>query len=73
MTEGTDELYTGGKITVEANHSNGNENCAEGDAERHEAITATGVNIFIQRAAGRTPTTWSSPIPAAPTPTAIIR
>lgn len=67
--EGTDELYTGG-VTVEANHSNGNENCAEGMLRIRQPPQ---VEHFHSTAAGRTPTTWSSPIPAAPTPTAIIR
>lgn len=47
--EGTDELYTGG-VTVEANHSNGNENCAEGDAA-HKATATGGTFSFNGRRA----------------------
>ena len=36
--EGTDALYIG-DVTVEANHSNGNENCSEEDAEHHKTAT----------------------------------
>ena len=47
--EDTDELYTGG-VTVEANHSNGNENCAEGDAA-HKATATGGTFSFNGRRA----------------------
>ena len=47
--EGTDELYTGG-VTVEANHSNGNENCTEGDAA-HKATATGGTFSFNGRRA----------------------
>ena len=36
--EGTDALYIG-DVTVEANHSNGNENCSEEDAAHHKTAT----------------------------------
>ena len=48
----TDELYTG-SVTVEANHSNGNENCTEGDAAHK---TTASMEILNSQAAGRTPT-----------------
>ena len=47
--EGTDELYTGG-VTVEANHSNGNENCTEGDAA-HKKTATDGTFKFTGRRA----------------------
>lgn len=45
----TDELYTG-SVTVEANHSNGNENCTEGDAA-HKATATGGTFSFNGRRA----------------------
>lgn len=45
----TDELYTG-SVTVEANHSNGNENCTEGDAA-HKATVTGGTFSFNGRRA----------------------
>ncbi len=42
--EDTDELYTGG-VTVEANHSNGNENCSEG-VDAHKTNTQSGTFKF---------------------------
>lgn len=45
----TDALYTGG-VTVEANHSNGNENCTEGDAA-HKATATGGTFSFNGRRA----------------------
>lgn len=45
----TDELYTG-SVTVEANHSNGNENCTEGDAA-HKATSTGGTFSFNGRRA----------------------
>lgn len=47
--EDTDELYTGG-VTVEANHSNGNENCSEGDAA-HKKTATDGTFKFTGRRA----------------------
>ena len=47
--EGTDELYKDG-VTVEANHSNGNENCTEGDAA-HKTTATDGVFSFTGRRA----------------------
>lgn len=47
--EDTDELYTGG-VTVEANHSNGNENCTEGDAA-HKTTATDGTFSFNGRRA----------------------
>ena len=44
-----DELYTG-SVTVEANHSNGNENCTEGDAA-HKATATGGTFSFNGRRA----------------------
>ena len=45
--EDTDELYTGG-VTVEANHSNGNENCSEG-VDAHKTNTQSGTFKFTGR------------------------
>lgn len=45
----TDVLYTG-SVTVEANHSNGNENCTEGDAA-HKATATGGTFSFNGRRA----------------------
>ena len=45
----TDELYTG-DVTVEANHSNGNENCTEGDAA-HKTTASNGNFEFTGRRA----------------------
>lgn len=47
--EDTDELYTGG-VTVEANHSNGNENCSEG-VDAHKTNTQSGTFKFTGRRA----------------------
>lgn len=47
--EGTDALYSG-SVTVEANHSNGNENCTEGDAA-HKTTATDGVFSFTGRRA----------------------
>ena len=47
--EGTDQLYTG-DVAVEANHSNGNENCTEGDAA-HKATATGGTFSFNGRRA----------------------
>lgn len=47
--EGTDELYTG-SVTVEANHSNGNENCSEG-ADAHKKTIQDGTFNFPGRRA----------------------
>lgn len=45
----TDELYTG-SVTVEANHSNGNENCTEEDAA-HKTTASDGTFEFTGRRA----------------------
>ena len=47
--EDTDELYTG-DVTVEANHSNGNENCTEEDAA-HKTTASNGTFKFTGRRA----------------------
>ena len=47
--EGTDALYIG-DVTVEANHSNGNENCTEGDAA-HKKTATDGKFTFTGRRA----------------------
>lgn len=47
--EDTDALYTG-SVTVEANHSNGNENCTEGDAA-HKTTVSDGKFKFTGRRA----------------------
>ena len=47
--EDTDELYTGG-VMVEANHSNGNENCSEG-VDAHKTNTQSGTFKFTGRRA----------------------
>lgn len=47
--EDKDELYTGG-VTVEANHSNGNDNCTEG-ADAHKKTVANGTFTFTGRRA----------------------
>ncbi|MFR5092383.1 MAG: hypothetical protein ACLTDR_10670 [Adlercreutzia equolifaciens] len=47
--EGTDELCTD-SVTVEANHSNGNENCTEGDAA-HKKTATDGKFTFTGRRA----------------------
>lgn len=47
--EGTDALYTD-SVTVEANHSNGNENCTEGDAA-HKTTVTDGTFEFTGRRA----------------------
>ena len=55
----TDELYTGG-VTVEANHSNGNENCTEGDAA-HKATATGGTFSFNGRRADTYHVTVTNP------------
>lgn len=50
--EDTDALYTG-SVTVEANHSNGNENCTEGMLRMRQPSQMEHLN---SQAAGRTPT-----------------
>lgn len=57
--EGTDELYTGG-VTVEANHSNGNENCTEGDAA-HKTTASDGKFEFKGRRADTYHVTVTNP------------
>lgn len=47
--EDTDALYTG-SVAVEANHSNGNENCTEGDAA-HKTTASDGTFQFTGRRA----------------------
>ena len=47
--EDTDTLYTG-SVTVEANHSNGNTNCSEGDAA-HKTTASDGTFTFTGRRA----------------------
>lgn len=47
--EDKDELYTGG-VTVEANHSNGNDNCTEG-ADAHKKTATNGTFTFTGRRA----------------------
>lgn len=47
--EDKDELYTGG-VTVEANHSNGNDNCTEG-ADVHKKTVTNGTFTFTGRRA----------------------
>lgn len=47
--EDKDELYTGG-VTVEANHSNGNDNCTEG-ADAHKKTVTNGTFTFTGRRA----------------------
>lgn len=55
----TDELYTG-SVTVEANHSNGNENCTEGDAA-HKATATGGTFSFNGRRADTYHVTVTNP------------
>ena len=55
----TDELYTG-SVTVEANHSNGNENCTEGDAA-HKATASNGNFKFTGRRADTYHVTVTNP------------
>lgn len=57
--EGTDALYTG-SVTVEANHSNGNENCSEGDAA-HKTTTQNGTFEFTGRRADTYHVTVTNP------------
>ena len=57
--EGTDELYTG-DVTVEVNHSNGNENCTEGDAA-HKATVSDGTFKFTGRRADTYHVTVTNP------------
>ena len=57
--KGTDELYTG-SVTVEANHSNGNENCTEGDAA-HKTIASDGKFKFTGRRADTYHVTVTNP------------
>ena len=55
----TDELYTG-SVTVEANHSNGNENCTEGDAA-HKTTATDGTFEFTGRRADTYHVTVTNP------------
>ena len=57
--EGADALYTG-SVTVEANHSNGNENCSEGDAA-HKTTTQNGTFKFTGRRADTYHVTVTNP------------
>ena len=57
--ESTDELYTG-EVAVEANHSNGNENCSEGDAA-HKTTTQNGTFKFTGRRADTYHVTVTNP------------
>lgn len=57
--ESTDELYTG-DVTVEANHSNGNENCSEGEAA-HKTTTQNGTFKFTGRRADTYHVTVTNP------------
>lgn len=57
--ESTDELYTG-DVTVEANHSNGNENCSEGEAA-HKTTTQNGTFKFTGRRADTYHVTVANP------------
>ena len=57
--EGTDELYTGG-VTVEANHSNGNQNCTEGDTA-HKTTATDGTFSFTGRRADTYHVTVTNP------------
>lgn len=55
----TDELYTG-SVTVEANHSNGNENCTEGDPA-HKTTASNGKFEFTGRRADTYHVTVTNP------------
>lgn len=55
----TDELYTG-SVTVEANHSNGNENCSE-VADAHKTTTQNGTFKFTGRRADTYHVTVTNP------------
>ena len=55
----TDELYTG-SVTVEANHSNGNENCSEG-TDAHKTTTQNGTFEFSGRRADTYHVTVTNP------------
>lgn len=55
----TDELYTD-SVTVEANHSNGNENCTEGDPA-HKTIASNGKFEFTGRRADTYHVTVTNP------------
>lgn len=57
--EGTDALYTG-SVTVGANHSNGNENCTEGD-DAHKTTTQNGTFNFTGRRADTYHVTVTNP------------
>ena len=57
--EGTDALYTG-SVTVEANHSNGNKNCTEGDAA-HKTTVSDGTFKFTGRRADTYHVTVTNP------------
>lgn len=57
--EGTDALYTD-SVTVEANHSNGNENCSEGEAA-HKTTTQNGTFKFTGRRADTYHVTVTNP------------
>lgn len=57
--EGTDALYTG-SVAVEANHSNGNANCTEGDAA-HKKTATDGKFTFTGRRADTYHVTVTNP------------
>ena len=57
--DGTDALYTG-SVTVEANHSSGNENCSEG-ADAHKTTTQNGTFQFTGRRADTYHVTVTNP------------
>lgn len=57
--EDTDVLYTG-SVTVEANHSNGNETCSEG-ADAHKTTTQNGTFKFTGRRADTYHVTVANP------------
>ena len=57
--EDTDVLYTG-SVTVEANHSNGNENCSEG-SDAHNTTTQNGTFKFTGRRADTYHVTVANP------------
>lgn len=57
--EDTDALYTG-NVTVEANHSNGNENCTEGD-DSHKKTATDGIFTFTGRRADTYHVTVTNP------------
>lgn len=57
--EGTDELYKD-SVTVEANHSNGNENCSEGE-DAHKTTATDGTFGFTGRRADTYHVTVTNP------------